>query len=64
MLESHHYSYQDFEEDKKKHTIRLCNKCHGKQQIVQNLIRSGIQIIYIGHTLESSIRLYTIDNIL
>lgn len=51
ILEKHHYSYKDFLKDKQKNTLDLCNHCHGMQQRIQDLIRKGIEIIYIGHIL-------------
>jgi len=51
LLEGHHYSYEDYEYDKSKNRIKICNRCHGRQQNVQAQIREGIQLIYIGHTL-------------
>lgn len=55
ILEDHHYSYKDIEKDKKKNTIRVCNECHGMQQLIQVKIRDGKPQTYIGHILNPKI---------
>ncbi len=51
LIEDHHFSYEDFELDKKKNTMKICNKCHGYQTLVQKFTRLGLKITYIGHLL-------------
>lgn len=52
LLERHHWSYEDYEKDKKANTMRICNECHGHQTNVQKLIHAGTPVIYIGHIIK------------
>ncbi len=49
LIDEHHYSYKDYDKDSTKNTMPLCNSCHGQQQNIQNMIRNGIPVTYIGH---------------